>query len=50
MIRESQRKRYKDVTLVDKVIELDTLWRQSEAFLNDRFVMIELQRNSWVTT
>ncbi|ESN91653.1 hypothetical protein HELRODRAFT_185194 [Helobdella robusta] len=27
-IRESQRKRYKDITLVDKVIELDSKWRK----------------------
>ena len=30
-IRESQKRRYADVTLVDKVIELDTQWRQSES-------------------
>jgi seryl-tRNA synthetase len=30
LVRESQRRRYADVTLVDKVIELDTQWRQSE--------------------
>ncbi|XP_968460.2 serine--tRNA ligase, cytoplasmic [Tribolium castaneum] len=27
-IRESQKKRFKDVTLVDKVVEADTTWRQ----------------------
>lgn len=27
-IREIQKKRYKDVGLVDKVVELDTTWRQ----------------------
>ncbi|CAH0550668.1 unnamed protein product [Brassicogethes aeneus] len=27
-IRESQKKRYKDVGLVDKVVDLDTAWRQ----------------------
>ena len=29
-IKESQRKRFKDVTLVDKVIEHDTAWRKSK--------------------
>jgi len=29
-IRESQRKRFKDVTLVDKVVEADTRWRKCE--------------------
>jgi len=28
-IRENQAKRYKDVTLVDKVVEHDTAWRKS---------------------
>ena len=27
-IKENQAKRFKDVTLVDKVVELDTKWRQ----------------------
>jgi hypothetical protein len=31
LVRESQRKRYADVTLVDKVIEYDSEWRKSEA-------------------
>ena len=30
MVRESQRRRYADVTLVDKVIEQDEEWRKSE--------------------
>ena len=30
LVRESQRRRYADVTLVDKVIEHDTEWRKSE--------------------
>ena len=30
IVRESQRRRYADVTLVDKVIEYDGEWRQSE--------------------
>lgn len=28
IIRESQRRRYADVSLVDKVIELDKQWRE----------------------
>ena len=31
-IRESQRKRFKDVTLVDRVVEADTRWRKRESF------------------
>ena len=30
IVRESQRRRYADVTLVDQVIEIDTEWRKSE--------------------
>jgi seryl-tRNA synthetase len=29
LVRESQRRRYKDVSLVDKVIEIDSEWRQT---------------------
>ena len=29
-IRENQRKRFKDVAVVDKVIEVDAKWRQCE--------------------
>ena len=29
LVRESQRRRYADVSLVDKVIEADDKWRQS---------------------
>ena len=29
-IRENQRKRFKDVSYVDKVIEADTKWRKRE--------------------
>ena len=29
-IRENQRKRFKDVTFVDKVVEADTKWRKRE--------------------
>ena len=28
MIRESQKKRYKDVTHVDRVVEIDNKWRE----------------------
>uniref|UniRef100_A0A0N5ARU6 serine--tRNA ligase n=1 Tax=Syphacia muris TaxID=451379 RepID=A0A0N5ARU6_9BILA len=38
LIRESQRKRYKDVTLVDKVIDYDVKWRKG------RFEMDNLNR------
>lgn len=30
IVRESQRRRFKDVALVDKVIELDEQWRKRE--------------------
>lgn len=30
LVRESQRRRYADVTLVDKVIEYDSQWRSSK--------------------
>ena len=29
LVRESQRRRYADITLVDKVIEYDSEWRKS---------------------
>ena len=35
LIRESQKRRYADVTLVDKVIEYDGEWRQARGALND---------------
>ena len=36
-IKENQSKRYKDVTLVDKVVENDTQWRKSKfCFLFDK--------------
>lgn len=35
-IRENQAKRFKDVTLVDKVVENDTQWRKSESDMNLR--------------
>ncbi|VDM41030.1 unnamed protein product [Toxocara canis] len=38
LIRESQRKRYKDVTLVDRVIDCDQKWRK------DRFAVDNLNR------
>ena len=34
-IRESQRKRFKDVTLVDRVVEADSRWRKRECW-NDQ--------------
>jgi len=34
-VRESQRRRYADVTLVDKVIEYDSEWRKTRGELND---------------
>jgi seryl-tRNA synthetase len=30
VVRESQRRRYKDVGLVDRVLELDAQWREGE--------------------
>jgi seryl-tRNA synthetase len=30
LIRESQRRRFADVSLVDKVLELDVKWREGE--------------------
>ena len=34
LVRESQRRRYADVTLVDKVIEIDTQWRAKRGELD----------------
>lgn len=34
-VRESQRRRHADVALVDRVVELDTLWRQSRFRLDE---------------
>jgi hypothetical protein len=31
-IRENQERRFKDVTLVDKVVEKDVLWRKCKKF------------------
>lgn len=31
-IRENQEKRFKDVALVDKVVEKDVIWRQCKLF------------------
>jgi len=43
-VRESQRKRFKDVTLVDRVVEADTRWRKCECtadfFLSLKWTMI----------
>ena len=36
LIRESQRRRYKDIGLVDKVIEFDNEWRKSACSLIPR--------------
>lgn len=33
-IRENQRKRFKDVSYVDKVIEADTKWRKRELLVS----------------
>lgn len=33
-IKENQAKRFKDVTLVDKVVEADTRWRKCKSFTN----------------
>lgn len=30
LVRETQRKRFKDVTLVDKLVAVDTEWRKCE--------------------
>ncbi len=35
LVRESQRRRYADVTLVDKVIEHDSEWRRTRGALDD---------------
>jgi seryl-tRNA synthetase len=32
-IRENQERRFKDVTLVDKVVEKDVLWRKRKSFI-----------------
>jgi seryl-tRNA synthetase len=34
LVRESQRRRYADVTLVDRVIDLDTKWREAQGSLD----------------
>ena len=33
-LRESQKKRFKDVTLVDKVVEIDNKWREVIKLIN----------------
>lgn len=35
-IKENQAKRFKDVTLVDKVVENDTQWRKSKLLVWDK--------------
>lgn len=37
IIKESQRRRYKDLGLVDKVVEYDTAWRKGGLFGVDGF-------------
>ena len=53
LIRESQRRRYKDVGLVDKVIELDKAWRV-KGFERDQlkkeFNALKRYYNKWMTT
>ena len=39
-IRENQRKRFKDVSYVDKVIEADTKWRKCEPPVSIEFMLI----------
>lgn len=34
VVRETQRKRFKDVTLVDKLVVADTDWRKCKLFFN----------------
>jgi len=42
IVRESQRRRYADVSLVDKVIELDEAWRKSSNDINEAKKVINL--------
>lgn len=39
-IRENQAKRFKDVTLVDKVVDADTKWRKSKCLVTHVYVDI----------
>ena len=41
-IRECQRKRFKDVSLVDQVIELDTEWRKRKNCFQPRYIDIRV--------
>lgn len=36
VVRETQRKRFKDVTLVDKLVAADTEWRKCKPWLPSR--------------
>jgi len=45
-IRESQRKRFKDVTLVDRVVETDTRWRKCGSAV---FLWCILKCGRWCT-
>ena len=42
IIRESQRRRFADVDLVDEVINLDKEWRQRKYNSEDRFSLLEV--------
>lgn len=45
-IRENQAKRFKDVTLVDKVVEHDTNWRKCKYFRSFSFTDFVTEANS----
>lgn len=47
LVRESQRRRYADVTLVDKVIEHDTEWRKSELHSLSLSLLSSLDVETW---
>ena len=42
LVRESQRRRYADISLVDKVVELDRQWRDGALFLTHTACAIEI--------
>ena len=45
-IRENQRKRFKDVGYVDRVVEADTKWRKRELIASNAELRITLMINS----
>ena len=45
-IRENQRKRFKDVGYVDRVVEADTKWRKRELIASNAELRISLMINS----